>query len=246
VPATLPIRFPTTLPPAERRRLEALGQRALEGEPAALAEVREVFGRHPALRSQVGDLARVTLSSWMLKAVGRDESLFLDGLAGKLERMRAQLEGGAASPLERLLIDRVLITWLQVRHAEVSYAQAAGLSREEAEHRQRRVERANRGHLRACKTLAEVQRLQAALARGAGAPLGSGHLWVRRPRRGQALGSVGVRPPSARGATPPTGRRANRSSRSLGRRTAVGRTRTSSPGRSRSSAPAADGPSGPR
>jgi hypothetical protein len=43
-------------------------------------------------------------------------------LQKRLAQLQAELEGPEATPLERLLVERVLLCWLQVHHADLCVA----------------------------------------------------------------------------------------------------------------------------
>ena len=77
-----------------------------------------------------------------------------DDLAAKelirwqLEAMREEIAGKNSSPLERLLSGRVVLTWLEVQYFEALYAQnMRNLTIPQAEHHQKRLDRAHRRHL---------------------------------------------------------------------------------------------------
>src|SRR5205085_2151017 len=78
----------------------------------------------------------------------------------KLELLRAELAGPNPTPLERLLVERVVACWLQVQDADVRYAQAMKQATMAwSEFHQRRMDRAHRRYLSALKTLAQVRKL---------------------------------------------------------------------------------------
>jgi hypothetical protein len=69
------------------------------------------------------------------------------------------LAGNDATPLVRLLVDRVCATWLQVQCADAGAALVQGGTPAEETTALRRQNAANKRHLQAAKTLAVVQRL---------------------------------------------------------------------------------------
>src|SRR5262249_37446886 len=79
----------------------------------------------------------------------------------KLDLLRAELAGPNPSPVERLLVERVVACWLQVQDADVRYAQAQNdrPSRQHSDFLQRRMDRAHRRYLSALRTLALVRKL---------------------------------------------------------------------------------------
>jgi hypothetical protein len=86
-----------------------------------------------------------------------------EGIRHRMRSLRAELSGSDPSPLERLLIERVLLCWLQVHHLEQRYAALLQESRssQQGDHYQKRVDRAHYRYLAAIRTLAVVRRLLA-------------------------------------------------------------------------------------
>lgn len=73
------------------------------------------------------------------------------------DALRDELAGPSPTPLERLLVDRVVLGY----HADAAAAQAAGreLTPAQLGHLQKRQERAQRSYLAAVKALAVVRKL---------------------------------------------------------------------------------------
>jgi hypothetical protein len=146
---------PTTPTPDE---LDKILKRAQKGDASTLPALREVL-KNPALVDAFGgDLARQAELSFVRAAAG-DNLLFQEALPRKLELLRAELAGPNPTPVERLLVERVVACWLQVQDADVRYAQAKNLSLEWGEYYQRRMDRAHKRYLSAIKTLALVRKL---------------------------------------------------------------------------------------
>jgi hypothetical protein len=78
-----------------------------------------------------------------------------------MRRLRADLAGVAPSPVERLLADRVALTWLHLHTAEALAVEREGqLTLAQLDYHGRRCERLHRQFLAAAKALALVRRLQ--------------------------------------------------------------------------------------
>ena len=84
-----------------------------------------------------------------------------EGVERRLEAMKQELLSLAPSPLERLLVDRIAVCWLQVQYSDMMYVQRLeqGMSLEQGEYYQRRQDRAHRRLLSAIRTLATVRKL---------------------------------------------------------------------------------------
>src|SRR5262249_48392568 len=81
-------------------------------------------------------------------------------LTRKLEQLRAELAGANPTPIERLLVERIVACWLQVQDADIRYAQSQrDCTLKQAEYYQRRMSHAHKRYLSALKTLALVRKL---------------------------------------------------------------------------------------
>jgi hypothetical protein len=137
--------------------LNALVKRAEKGDPSTLPALRRLLG-DPEAVGLFGDLAKLAENSFVRAAAG-DNLLFQESLTRKLELLRAELAGPNPSPLERLLVERVVACWLQVQDADVRYAQATNLSGQRLDDFLKRMDRAHQRYLSALKTLALVRKL---------------------------------------------------------------------------------------
>lgn len=150
-----------TLADAEIKKVERLLGPAQQGNAKALAELRPLLDRGN-LWEFVGDLARRVEESW-LDAMTMSNKLVREGYKKRAAAMRAELLAQGDSQLERLLVERVVMTWLQVCHADTGYAAALrsseGHSFRDGEYQQQRMDRANARHLKALKALATVRKL---------------------------------------------------------------------------------------
>ena len=144
---------------SEAERLRAVLDRADTGEKIALAEVREMLRANPpAIALLGGDLAE-RAETLLVERIAEGQPVFRAALLAKLEALRADLAGPAPSPTERLLVERVVATWLQMAHADALAAQAERGSHADGEYNQRRQDRAHRRYLSAVKMLAVVRKL---------------------------------------------------------------------------------------
>jgi hypothetical protein len=140
-------------------RIAAATNRADRGDQNALAVIGQVFDLVPSVWDAYGDLAAAAENA-LVELWAPNSALTRVGLRMKLAAMRTDLAGPEASPLERLLAERVVACWLQSYHADFAYARAfKELPPEEAEPYQRRQDRAVRQYLKALRSLADVRRL---------------------------------------------------------------------------------------
>jgi len=120
--------------------------------------LRQFLETRPELWNAIGDLAeQAKLSAMHLLTSGN--AVLHEALSRKLTELRAELAGTTPSVLERLLVERVLICWLFVHHADMVAARRTDVSPAQAEYHQRRQDHAQRRYLAAIRTLACVRRL---------------------------------------------------------------------------------------
>jgi hypothetical protein len=145
--------------PKDGQDYDAVYARAEEGDKAALRVVREHLT--PDVWQQIGDLAGHGRQIW-IELVTSGNRVLEEGTRRRLAALGAELAGPEPTPLERLLVERVLATWLQVQHAEWTYANLfadGGRPFEQHTHAQKRLDRAHFRHLAAVRSLAVVRRL---------------------------------------------------------------------------------------
>jgi len=145
---------------AGERRTEELAcllKRAEQGDRDVLPELREALDGDPNLWRYYGDLA-LQAEAALIKLAAGTNLLLAESLQRKLHAMKNELVIESASPLERLLVERVTATWLQVSYFDALMTQPTG---SEARTRMllRQQDAANRRYLAAVKTLATVRKL---------------------------------------------------------------------------------------
>jgi hypothetical protein len=132
-------------------------RRAEAGDKAAITALRPMINETPGAWELAGNLAIRAENALVNVAAGTDEML-REALTRKLATLKEELGGG--TPLERLLIERVVACWLNVYYIDALYAQRLNnVTFAEGEYFQRRQERAHRQYLLAIRTLAQVRRL---------------------------------------------------------------------------------------
>jgi hypothetical protein len=138
--------------------LARLLQRAEAGDRAVLPQLRRALDGDPELWRGYGDLAAHAEASLAMLAAGPN-LLLAESLKRKLVALKAEVCGDAPSPLERLLVERVAATWLQVSYYDGQVAQSAGAGEARLKVLQRQQDGAHRRHLAAVKTLATIRKL---------------------------------------------------------------------------------------
>jgi hypothetical protein len=144
--------------PAE---LKEILDRATAGDLAVLPELKRAFDENPELAATLGDLVGHAEMALLTLVAGPCLSV-KEAIARQAADLRRRLLASAHSELERLLVDRIVISWLEVYHADIDLTQhlvsrpgGAPATRDA----QKRLDAAHRRHLAAVKTFAVVQKL---------------------------------------------------------------------------------------
>jgi hypothetical protein len=126
-----------------------------------MPELRALFDGAEAkwVELLVGDMAEVAERALIEKAAGKDLA-FQEAVRRRLAARRRELAGPGASPLEAILVERLVICWLAVYLYEAVYARLHGsLTIAEDEFHQRRIDAAHRRFLTATRALGTVRKL---------------------------------------------------------------------------------------
>jgi hypothetical protein len=151
----------TTAPPKQEEileRLQQLVQRAEQGDEGVLGELRAALDANPWVWERYGDLAQQSQAAWLQLIAGKN-LLLQESTRRKAEQLRAELAGTGPSPLERLLVERVVACWLQTHYADAAYAQLKGNGPAQHTAALRRQNSAQHRYLQAVRALATVRRL---------------------------------------------------------------------------------------
>jgi hypothetical protein len=148
---------PTREPAPTTDDLRALIQRAQKGDKAAMVPLQEMLKDPATVDLFGGDLAKQA----QLKLIDKFTTtnlLFKATLTRKLELLRGELSGPCPTPLEKLLVDRVLTCWLHLHHLETIYGDKESMTLELGLYYQRCITSAQKRYLAAIKTLALVRK----------------------------------------------------------------------------------------
>jgi len=141
-------------------KLQDLLRLAEKGEEGAVPEIRQILDEHPDLAWRFVDVAQFAEDA-LIEAMTKEGDLAAKELVRcQLEAMKKEIAGKNCSALERLLSERVVLTWLEVQLFEALYAQnMRKLTIPQAEHHQKRLDRAHGRHLSAIRALAQMRKL---------------------------------------------------------------------------------------
>jgi len=141
----------------ETSNIDDVVRRAHTGDEVAVRALRHTFDASPDLWRFAGDLAVQSEQTWTALA-SSGHPIMKEAVSRHLATLRQELAGQAPTPLERLLVDRIVICQLQVYHADRVCADP-NLTVYQRAFMERSLERAQRRYLSAIRNLATVRRL---------------------------------------------------------------------------------------
>lgn len=139
--------------------LRELVERAGYGDETAIIDLRALLNTMPELWKQVGDLAKHVETVW-IKLLSGNDRLTQQCLHREAERRRTELLGDNSTPIERHLIETIVASWLQLRHAEILMANSMGATDSQLSFFHRRLESAQKQHRMAIDQLMKIRKLQ--------------------------------------------------------------------------------------
>jgi len=139
-------------------RLAELVARAEIGDEAVLPRLREFLDLRPEIWESAGDVAQQARDAQIALYAGPN-LLLRESVERKLAALRDDISVPDQSALEALIIERVMISWLQAATADAQLAQVDDVSKATTAMRQKRVDQSNRRFLAATRQLATVRKL---------------------------------------------------------------------------------------
>jgi hypothetical protein len=141
-------------------KLNDLLRLAEKGQEDAVPEIRQILTEHPGLAWRFVDVAHIAEDALIEEMTKEGDLATKELIRCQLEAIREQIAGKNSSALERLLSERVVVTWLEVQFFEALYAKnMRNLTIAQVEHHQKRLDRAHRRHLSAIRELAQMRKL---------------------------------------------------------------------------------------
>jgi hypothetical protein len=141
----------------------ALAAQAQHGDTEAMIELARRLKDDPKelIRLYHGDLANVVAGVLLTSMIHKEQPALKEGVRLRMVEIRRGLKGPNPSTLELLLIDRCVLTWLDLYTMEMQFRSNDYINKsfKYIEAMGKRLDLAERRHLRALKTLADVRRL---------------------------------------------------------------------------------------
>jgi hypothetical protein len=133
-------------------------ERAHAGDASVLPQLRTLLNEQPELWRRHGDLAQHVQTTLLGAATGR--SLWAkEAIKRHMDELTSALSGESPSPLEKVLIERIVLTWAMCHVADLDAIQADKSGSTQAAYYQRRQSAAQTRYLQAIRQLAVVRRL---------------------------------------------------------------------------------------
>jgi hypothetical protein len=96
-----------------------------------------------------------------VELIANGDRLVAESVRREADRLRDELRGENSGPVERLLVDQVVVSHLRLQYLQARAADAPGVTKGQVAALARQVEGARRGYLSALKTLVLVRKLGA-------------------------------------------------------------------------------------
>jgi hypothetical protein len=165
----------------EYEQLQAVVNRAEAGDTTALPTLRAYLVDPRAARFLRGLVYQTEQAT--LRAAAGQNLAYREIVEYELQVLRKELAGPNASPLERLLVERITMTYLQVQLADTKAL--AGGPEWDCAFNERRRNAAHRRHLSAIRALALVRKLAMPVLRPHAERSATAAVHRRRPQRQQ-------------------------------------------------------------
>ena len=140
--------------PPWAEELTRLVERAQKGDQAVLPRLQTLLDAHPEVWEEHGELGRKT-EGLLIHLITGKNLMAAVSLQRKLEAMRKELLEGSSSPVERLLVERIVATWLQTQFFDALCSQATDTNNPRVKLVQQQQDAAQRRYLEAVKMLAK-------------------------------------------------------------------------------------------
>lgn len=143
------------------RELNILVAKARAGDESVLPQMQRAMDLNPQIWRHFSGLADHVANEWIKLLAGSDLAV-RESLSRKAEALRKELEGEDASAIDRLLVDAVITTWLESQYFSIVLAASGDKDHGTLRHVESlelRRDAAQKRHLAAIKSLAEVRKL---------------------------------------------------------------------------------------
>lgn len=142
----------------DRERLQDAVKRANQGDQEAVAWVRQFLDANPDIWRRIGDLARIAERAWIELLTNKDV-LAAEAIQRQLNQLKTDLLGENPGPIEKLLGDEVVATYLETRFLQTLAADSPAKTASGTNEWLKRAESAQKRHLASVRSLVEIRKL---------------------------------------------------------------------------------------
>ncbi|MBI1248160.1 hypothetical protein GC197_10015 [bacterium] len=128
------------------------------GDKEAISWLRNFLDDNPLVWQHVGDLSAVSERAW-IALISNGDALFSESIRQKLTVLKEELMEESASAMDKLLVDSVLATWLEIHYLRSVDANNKQRTITQASLLMKRLESAQRRHHAAMKDLVQFRKL---------------------------------------------------------------------------------------
>jgi hypothetical protein len=139
-----------------RADFDALLARAEEGDTDSLRNLRVLLKTHPSIWEAVTDFPKQAEES-LIKLIAGDLPFLSESLRCQLDGIRKELTCVGDGPIERLLIEQIVLSWLDLNFTQITVIESRE-RRTDSRVWGQRVDRAQRRYLAAIKALAKIRK----------------------------------------------------------------------------------------
>jgi hypothetical protein len=108
--------------PTDPKAIRDIIERAQKGDEKVLPALRKLL-HSPDLVERLGGNLAVQVEHSLIRAAAGKNLAFREAVLSKMDMMRTELAGPEPTPLERLLVERVITCWVQVQLDDIRLAQ---------------------------------------------------------------------------------------------------------------------------
>jgi len=143
---------------AEFAEMKKVLAKANAGDQTAIAELHRFLNDNPRVWRRIGDMAAIAEKAWVT-AVSQGDRLTAESLKRQLAELKAELLEDSITMPERMMVDTILATWLELHYLHSLDADSRDRSVTQTSLMVKRLESAQRRHHAALRDLQQLRKL---------------------------------------------------------------------------------------
>lgn len=128
------------------------------GDKEAISWLRNFLDDNPEVWQRLGDMSAVSEKSW-IALISNGDMLIYESVRKNLDSLKTELMEESTTPLEKLLVDSILATWLEIHFLRSVDAGSRSRTVTQTSLLTKRLESAQRRHHSAMKDLLMFRKL---------------------------------------------------------------------------------------